>query len=101
MTISSQLQPTEASAGYAAFLLETKNQIRQRQFQALRVVRQELLELYGWLGENISQRPKLQPLVGEISTAKTSSFWRAVKTIWTAVLPAQPRANCGALAGLG
>lgn len=56
MNTSSPLQTTEAPAGYAAFLVEIKSQIRQRQFQALRVVNHELLDLYWWLGENISQR---------------------------------------------
>ena len=42
--------------GYGDFLVEIKAQIRQRQFQALRTVNQELLDLYWWLGENISQR---------------------------------------------
>ena len=43
-------------AGYGDFLLEIKTQIRQRQFQALRAANTELLALYWWLGENISQR---------------------------------------------
>lgn len=43
-------------AGYGDFLLEIKAQIRQRQFQALRAANRELLALYWWLGENISQR---------------------------------------------
>ena len=43
-------------AGYGDFLLEIKTQIRQRQFQALRSANKELLALYWWLGENISQR---------------------------------------------
>ena len=43
-------------AGYGDFLLEIKTQIRQRQFQALRAANKELLALYWWLGENISQR---------------------------------------------
>ncbi len=43
-------------AGYSDFLLEIKAQIRQRQFQALRSANKELLALYWWLGENISQR---------------------------------------------
>lgn len=103
-------------SGYADFLFEVKTQIRQRQLQALRAVNNEMLALYWWLGENISQRqaalgwgkavvenlardlqtefpgrngfsaqnlwlmrqffneylarPKLQPLVGEISWTK-------------------------------
>jgi len=60
MNASSHLQTTEAPAGYAAFLVEIKSQIRQRQFQALRVVNHELLDLYWWLGENISQRQAAQ-----------------------------------------
>jgi predicted nuclease of restriction endonuclease-like (RecB) superfamily len=47
-----------APKGYADFLLAVKTQIRQRQFQALRAVNTELLALYWWLGENISQRQK-------------------------------------------
>jgi predicted nuclease of restriction endonuclease-like (RecB) superfamily len=43
-------------AGYGDFLVEIKTQIRQRQFQALRAVNRELLDLYWWLGENITQR---------------------------------------------
>ena len=58
--VASQLQVAEAPIGYAAFLAETKSQIRQRQFQALRVVNHELLDLYWWLGENISQRQAAQ-----------------------------------------
>jgi predicted nuclease of restriction endonuclease-like (RecB) superfamily len=42
--------------GYTDFLLEVKTQIRQRQLQALRAVNSELLALYWWLGDNISQR---------------------------------------------
>ncbi|MDZ4160284.1 MAG: DUF1016 N-terminal domain-containing protein, partial [Burkholderiales bacterium] len=42
--------------GYADFLLEVKTQVRQRQLQALRAVNSELLALYWWLGDNISQR---------------------------------------------
>lgn len=42
--------------GYGDFLLEIKSQIRQRQFQALRAANRELLQLYWWLGENISRR---------------------------------------------
>lgn len=42
--------------GYSDFLLEIKAQIRQRQFQALRAANRELLQLYWWLGENISRR---------------------------------------------
>ena len=43
-------------SGYGDFLVEIKAQIRQRQFQALRAANHELLALYWWLGENISQR---------------------------------------------
>lgn len=43
-------------SGYSDFLLEIKAQIRQRQFQALRAANRELLQLYWWLGENISRR---------------------------------------------
>lgn len=42
--------------GYGDFLREIKTQIRQRQCQALRAANRELLQLYWWLGENISQR---------------------------------------------
>lgn len=119
-TTSAPLAATQSDAvkpsGYGDFLLEVKTQIRQRQLQALRAVNSEMLALYWWLGENISQRqaalgwgkavvenlaqdlqtefpgrngfsaqnlwlmrqsfneyrdrPKLQPLVGEISWTK-------------------------------
>lgn len=46
--------------GYGDFLLEIKAQIRQRQFQALRAANRELLQLYWWLGENISRRQNEQ-----------------------------------------
>ena len=50
--------PTNAAkpSGYGDFLLEVKAQIRQRQLQAFRAVNSELLALYWWLGDNISQR---------------------------------------------
>ena len=48
--------PTILPTSYAEFLLEVKTQVRQRQLQALRAVNSELLALYWWLGENISQR---------------------------------------------
>ena len=50
--------PVDASlpSGYGDFLLEIKAQIRQRQFLALRAANHELLQLYWWLGENISRR---------------------------------------------
>lgn len=47
-------------AGYGDFLLEIKVQIRQRQYRALRAANSELLALYWWLGENISQRQVAQ-----------------------------------------
>lgn len=47
-------------SGYSDFLLEIKAQIRQRQFQALRAANRELLQLYWWLGENISRRQSEQ-----------------------------------------
>ena len=47
---------TVAPVGYGDFLIEVKTQIRQRQLQALRAVNSEMLALYWWLGENISQR---------------------------------------------
>lgn len=47
---------TPLPTGYGDFLLEIKTQIRQRQFQALRAANRELLQLYWWLGENISRR---------------------------------------------
>jgi predicted nuclease of restriction endonuclease-like (RecB) superfamily len=50
---ASQSQVSEVPVGYAVFLAETKSQIRQRQFF-----------------NEYSQRPKLQPLVREISWAK-------------------------------
>ena len=50
-------QPSVATpSGYTDFLLEAKTQIRQRQLQALRAANTEMLALYWWLGENISQR---------------------------------------------
>ena len=48
--------PEARPEGYADFLVEVKNHIRLRQLQALRAVNSELLALYWWLGENISQR---------------------------------------------
>lgn len=47
-------------AGYGDFLIEIKAQIRQRQYQALRAANRELLELYWWMGENISRRQSEQ-----------------------------------------
>lgn len=41
-------------------MVEIKTQIRRRQFQALRSVNHELLDLYWWLGESISQRQASQ-----------------------------------------
>ncbi|MDP3653591.1 MAG: PDDEXK nuclease domain-containing protein [Rhodoferax sp.] len=59
-TPSAPLTTTQSNAakpsGYVDFLLEVKIQIRQRQLQALRAVNSEMLALYWWLGENISQR---------------------------------------------
>lgn len=60
--MNAESDPVPASAisplpgGYGDFLLEIKAQIRQRQFQALRAANRELLQLYWWLGENISRR---------------------------------------------
>ena len=60
--MNAEADPLPASAisplpgGYSDFLLEIKAQIRQRQFQALRAANRELLQLYWWLGENISRR---------------------------------------------
>ena len=54
LSITSSISPLPN--GYSDFLLEIKVQIRQRQFQALRVANRELLELYWCLSENISQR---------------------------------------------
>lgn len=48
--------------GYGDFLIEVKTQIRQRQLQALRAMRQ--------LFNEYSDKPKLQSLIGEISWAK-------------------------------
>ena len=56
---SDQQQASLAPNGYTDFLKEVKTQIRQRQFQALRAVNNELLALYWWLGENISQRQEV------------------------------------------
>ena len=53
---NSVIQP----AGYGDFLTEIKTQVRQRQYQALRAANRELLGLYWWLGENISQRQREQ-----------------------------------------
>ena len=56
---AANITPLDAAtppAGYGDFLLKIKAQIRQRQFQALRAANRELLALYWWLGENISQR---------------------------------------------
>ena len=50
------VSPSHEPPNYGAFLLEVKAQIRQRQFQALRAANRELLDLYWWLGENISRR---------------------------------------------
>ena len=61
--MNSKLVPVSLPAlptGYGDFLLEIKTQIRQRQFQALRAANRELLALYWWLGENISQRQATQ-----------------------------------------
>jgi len=45
-----------APHGYADFLATLKQQIRQRQYQALRAVNRELVELYWELGESISRK---------------------------------------------
>ena len=42
--------------GYAEFLIQLKTRIRQRQFQALRAVNQELVGLYWELGQDIYQK---------------------------------------------
>ncbi len=55
-TLPINTKETSLPAGYGDFLLEIKTQIRQRQFQALRTANRELLQLYWWLGENISRR---------------------------------------------
>jgi len=47
---------TTLPSGYGEFLREVKTQIRQRQLRALRAVNTEMLALYWWLGENITQR---------------------------------------------
>jgi predicted nuclease of restriction endonuclease-like (RecB) superfamily len=60
LPISTVQQNPALPAGYGDFLVEIKRQIRQRQFQALRAANRELLELYWWLGENISQRQTQQ-----------------------------------------
>lgn len=46
--------------GYADFLAAIKNQIRQRQLQALRAVNHELVMLYWELGESISRKQEEQ-----------------------------------------
>lgn len=57
MTSERRLVPQAAPpAGYGVFLTEIKQQIRKRQYQALRAANHELLDLYWWLGENISRR---------------------------------------------
>lgn len=45
-----------APVGYGDFLVEVKTQIRQRQLSALRAVNTELIGLYWWIGQSISQR---------------------------------------------
>ncbi len=73
----SPLQPANLPAppaGYGDFLVEIKTQIRQRQFQALRAANRELLALYWWLGENISQRQQALGWAGAKAWWKT---WRA------------------------
>lgn len=45
-----------APVGYCDFLVEVKTQIRQRQLSALRAVNTELIGLYWWIGQSISQR---------------------------------------------
>ena len=54
--LASAVNATAHPAGYGDFLVEIKSQIRQRQYQALRAANRELLDLYWWLGENISKR---------------------------------------------
>lgn len=44
------------STDYPGFLMEVKNRIRRAQYQALRAVNKELLELYWDIGESIYQR---------------------------------------------
>ena len=46
--------------GYADFLATIKQQIRQRQYQALRAVNRELVTLYWDLGESISRKQEEQ-----------------------------------------
>ena len=55
-SLPTNTQASNSPTGYGDFLLEIKTQIRQRQFQALRAANRELLQLYWWLGENISRR---------------------------------------------
>lgn len=43
-------------SGYAEFLADIKTQIRRRQYQALRAVNHELVELYWEIGESISRK---------------------------------------------
>ena len=57
---------TLVADNYAEFLGQLKNQIRQRQYQALRAVNHELVDLY----RVYADLPNLQPLVAEISWAK-------------------------------
>lgn len=57
MSSERRLVPQAAPpAGYGVLLAEIKQQIRKRQYQALRAANHELLDLYWWLGENISRR---------------------------------------------
>ncbi len=55
-SVTSVVPQKATPVGYTDFLLEAKTQIRQRQLQALRAANTEMLALYWWLGENISQR---------------------------------------------
>ena len=51
---------TALPTDYGDFLRQAKAQIRQQQHQALRAANKELLALYWWLGEAISQRQAQQ-----------------------------------------
>ena len=99
-------------AGYGDFLLEIKAQIRQRQFQALRAANRELLALYWWLGENISQRQQalgwgkgvvknlardLQPSfrgATGFQPVTSGTCWIFTATVWTSPVWSSQNCNC-------
>ncbi|MDO8249278.1 MAG: DUF1016 N-terminal domain-containing protein, partial [Rhodoferax sp.] len=90
LSASQNVAPSESAslpahpAGYGDFLLEIKVQIRQRQYRALRAANSDLQAEFpgrnGFSARNLwnmqdfyreyTDKPKLQPLVAEISWAK-------------------------------